>query len=164
MTCHDVIWRSAVWCDVMWWGAVMWCTVMWCDVIIQLASSLQFLWSTATFSVNKFCSHKNFTYGGFYCPISKTKFCELPVDCSVCGLTLVCIMCWCVDALMCRCVDLLMCWFVDVSMCWCVDDCVDVLVCWCVGVLMCWCVGVLMVVLMCWCVGVLGGCVAVLMC
>lgn len=33
--------------------------------------------------------HKAPKYGGYYCPQCKSKFCELPVDCSICGLALV---------------------------------------------------------------------------
>lgn len=36
-----------------------------------------------------FFSHSKFTLGGYICPRCKSKVCELPSDCDVCGLTLV---------------------------------------------------------------------------
>jgi transcription initiation factor TFIIH subunit 2 len=33
--------------------------------------------------------HKELRYDGFVCPKCKSKFCELPTDCRICGLTLV---------------------------------------------------------------------------
>lgn len=33
--------------------------------------------------------HNEFKHGGYFCPKCKTKFCELPIDCQVCDLTLV---------------------------------------------------------------------------
>jgi transcription initiation factor TFIIH subunit 2 len=40
--------------------------------------------------VPSFCAcHTDLTYGGYLCPRCATKYCELPTDCGVCGLTLV---------------------------------------------------------------------------
>jgi transcription initiation factor TFIIH subunit 2 len=33
--------------------------------------------------------HGTFKYNGYFCPQCKSKFCELPTDCRVCGITLV---------------------------------------------------------------------------
>mmetsp|Transcript_20284 Transcript_20284/g.39127 ORF Transcript_20284/g.39127 Transcript_20284/m.39127 type:complete len:153 (+) Transcript_20284:585-1043(+) len=33
--------------------------------------------------------HKEWSYGGYYCPKCKSKSCELPTDCQVCGRTMV---------------------------------------------------------------------------
>ena len=30
-----------------------------------------------------------FTTGGYFCPVCESKYCELPIECKVCGLTLV---------------------------------------------------------------------------
>ena len=30
-----------------------------------------------------------FSTGGYFCPVCENKYCELPVECNVCGLTLV---------------------------------------------------------------------------
>ena len=30
-----------------------------------------------------------FSTGGYFCPICNNKYCELPVECKVCGITLV---------------------------------------------------------------------------
>merc|ERR1719361_1293809 len=35
-----------------------------------------------------FC-HEEFTYKGYYCPKCNSKQCELPTDCTVCGLALI---------------------------------------------------------------------------
>ena len=34
-------------------------------------------------------SHQVPKYGGYFCPQCHSKFCELPIDCSICGLTLI---------------------------------------------------------------------------
>jgi transcription initiation factor TFIIH subunit 2 len=34
-------------------------------------------------------SDNRFSTGGYFCPICNNKYCELPVECKVCGLTLV---------------------------------------------------------------------------
>jgi len=33
--------------------------------------------------------HKLPKYGGYFCPQCNSKFCELPIDCQICGLTLI---------------------------------------------------------------------------
>ena len=33
--------------------------------------------------------HKDFKLGGYFCPRCKSKFCDLPTECLICGLTLV---------------------------------------------------------------------------
>jgi len=33
--------------------------------------------------------HKVPKYGGYFCPQCNSKFCELPIDCQICGLTLI---------------------------------------------------------------------------
>jgi len=35
------------------------------------------------------CSHDENKYSGYLCPRCKTRYCELPTDCSICSLTLV---------------------------------------------------------------------------
>ena len=34
-------------------------------------------------------SDSRFSTGGYFCPICNNKYCELPVECKVCGITLV---------------------------------------------------------------------------
>lgn len=34
-------------------------------------------------------SEARFSTGGYFCPVCDAKYCELPVECKVCGLTLI---------------------------------------------------------------------------